>query len=198
MKQEPGNEPVPVPPARLFRLVHYASPIGNLAAYVSQPPASGTKHPAMIWIFGGFGNGIGETAWEAASPANDQSARAFREAGIVTMYPSLRGGNNNPGYPEGFYGEVDDVLAAADYLARQPFVDPRRLYLGGHSTGGTLALLVAALDRPVPRRLCLRAGGGRCRLRRRAAPVRHRQSARVESAGAGALAPLNPEPGLRD
>src|SRR5581483_10028250 len=39
--------------------------------------------------------------------------------------------------------EVDDVLAAADFLAKQPSVDPGRVYLGGHSTGGTLALLTA-------------------------------------------------------
>ena len=44
---------------------------------------------------------------------------------------------------EGFFGEVDDVLAAADYLAKQEYVDPKRIYLGGHSTGGTLVLLVA-------------------------------------------------------
>jgi dienelactone hydrolase len=74
---------------------------------------------------------------------NDQSASAFRKAGIVMMYPSLRGGNDNPGVKEGFFGEVDDVRAAADYLAKQDFVDPRRIYLGGHSTGGTLAVLAA-------------------------------------------------------
>jgi pimeloyl-ACP methyl ester carboxylesterase len=60
------------------------------------------------------------------------------------MYPSLRGGNDNPGYVEAFYGEVDDVLAAAKYAASLPYVDPSRIYLGGHSTGGALALLVAA------------------------------------------------------
>jgi acetyl esterase/lipase len=59
------------------------------------------------------------------------------------LYPSFRGGNTNPGYKEGFLGEVDDVLAAADWLARQDSVDPARIYLGGHSTGGTLAMLVA-------------------------------------------------------
>ena len=59
------------------------------------------------------------------------------------MFPSLRGGNDNPGQKEGFLGEVDDVLAAADYLAKQNYVDPARIYLGGHSTGGTLVLLVA-------------------------------------------------------
>lgn len=62
------------------------------------------------------------------------------------MFPSLRGGNDNPGVKEGFLGEVDDVLAAAEFLAQQPYVDPRRIYLGGHSTGGTLALLVAEVS----------------------------------------------------
>jgi dipeptidyl aminopeptidase/acylaminoacyl peptidase len=60
------------------------------------------------------------------------------------MFPSLRGGNKNPGAKEGFLGEVDDVLAATEYLRKQPYVDPDRVYLGGHSTGGTLVLLVAA------------------------------------------------------
>ena len=59
------------------------------------------------------------------------------------MFPSLRGGNDNPGRREGFFGEVDDILAATDYLARQPHVDPKRIYLGGHSTGGTMVMLVA-------------------------------------------------------
>jgi dienelactone hydrolase len=59
------------------------------------------------------------------------------------MFPSLRGGNDNPGRREGFLGEVDDVLAAREYLAAQPYVDLSRIYLGGHSTGGTLAMLVA-------------------------------------------------------
>jgi dipeptidyl aminopeptidase/acylaminoacyl peptidase len=42
-----------------------------------------------------------------------------------------------------FYDEVDDVLAAADFLARQPDVDANRLYVVGVSAGGTLALLAA-------------------------------------------------------
>ncbi|MHC4718226.1 MAG: alpha/beta hydrolase family protein [Planctomycetota bacterium] len=136
-------EPVPQPPARLYHTVHYLSPAGDLAAYVSTAPADGKPRPAIIWIPGGMSNSIGSTAWEPAASRNDQSARAFREAGIVTMFPSLRGGNDNPGLREAFYGEVDDILAARDYLARQDYVDPGRIYLGGHSTGGTLALLVA-------------------------------------------------------
>lgn len=59
------------------------------------------------------------------------------------MCPSWRGENDNPGKFELFFGEVDDMLAARDYLAAQPFVDPERIYIAGHSTGGTLTLLAA-------------------------------------------------------
>ena len=148
VRHEAQHEPVPPPPAQLFRTVHYESPAGPMPAYVSQPAKDGHRHPAIVWIFGGFGNDIGDTAWQDQPAENDQSASAFWKAGIVTMYPSFRGGNDNPGYNESFYGEVDDVLAAADYLAKQDFVDPNRIYLGGHSTGGTLALLVAESASP--------------------------------------------------
>ena len=148
LRKEADGEPAPEPPAQSFELVRYDAPPGKLVAYVSRVPAGAAKWPVIVWLFGGFSNGIGETAWEPAPPSNDQSARAFREGGVVTMYPSLRGGNDNPGFKEGFLGEVDDVLAAAEFLARHDSVDPTRVYLGGHSTGGTLALLAAAAAPP--------------------------------------------------
>ena len=123
-------------------MVGYESPVGKLPAYLTPDPKDGKKHPAIIWITGGDCNSIGEV-WKAAPPSNDQTASAFRKAGIIMMFPSLRGGNDNPGVKEGFFGEVDDILAAADFLAKQDYVDPTRIYLGGHSTGGTLAFLVA-------------------------------------------------------
>jgi dienelactone hydrolase len=137
------REAPPKPPPNIFQLVKYPSPVGDLAAYVTPRPKDGTRRPAVIWITGGFDNDIGATAWEPAPRENDQSARAFREANLVLMLPSLRGGNANPGYIENFYGEVDDVIAAADYLVKLDYVDPDRIYLGGHSTGGMLVLLVA-------------------------------------------------------
>jgi acetyl esterase/lipase len=136
------KEPVPEPPPNLFRKVQHDAPPGKLAAYVTPDPKDGKKHPAIIWITGGDCNSIGEV-WDDAPEDNEQTASAYRKAGIVMMFPSLRGGNENPGLRESFLGEVDDVLAAANYLGKQPFVDPSRIYLGGHSTGGTLVLLVA-------------------------------------------------------
>jgi dipeptidyl aminopeptidase/acylaminoacyl peptidase len=133
---------VPVPPKDVFNLIRFDARAGKLAAYVTPNPGDGKRHPAIVWITGGDSNSIGEM-WTARPRADDQSAAAYRKAGIVTMFPSLRGGNDNPGRREGFYGEVDDVIAAAAYLAKLPYVDPSRIYLGGHSTGGTLVMLVA-------------------------------------------------------
>jgi dipeptidyl aminopeptidase/acylaminoacyl peptidase len=140
--QSKANRPVPKPPAKLFSKVQFESPAGKLAAYITPDPKDGKKRPAIIWITGGDCNTIGDV-WTPERPSNDQTAAQYRNAGIVMMFPSLRGGNDNPGFKENFYGEVDDVLAAADYLAKQDHVDPNRIYLGGHSTGGTLVLLVA-------------------------------------------------------
>lgn len=141
-RRELGTEPVAEPPATLFRTVAYPSTAGQQPAYLSLDPQDGKKHPAIVWITGGDCATIGDV-WEESPPENDQTASAYRKAGIVMMFPSLRGGNQNPSFKEGFYGEVDDVLSAADFLAKQEFVDPNRIYLGGHSTGGTLVLLVA-------------------------------------------------------
>jgi acetyl esterase/lipase len=136
------REPVPDPPPGVFRKVTYDSPAGTMAAYLSDTPDDGRKRPAIIWITGGDCNSVGDV-WSPMPASNEQSASAYRKAGIVMMFPALRGGNDNPGVKEGYFGEVDDVVAAADYLARQGSVDPQRIYLGGHSTGGTLALLVS-------------------------------------------------------
>ena len=130
------------PPDGIFELIKFPSPLGENSAYVS-PQIEGPKRPAIIWIQGGFEFGIGPSAWEPSPRENDQSASVFRESGIVLMLPSLRGNNDSPGSRECFLGEVDDVIAAGKYLAKRSDVDPERIYLGGHSTGGTMAVLVA-------------------------------------------------------
>jgi Fe-S cluster assembly iron-binding protein IscA/alpha/beta superfamily hydrolase len=142
-RRAPPGSPPPEPPAGVLRLVRYNSPAGELAAYLTPDPRDGKKRPAIVWITGGDCNSIDEGCWREGPPQNDQSASAYRQAGVAMLFPSLRGGNANPGVKEGFLGEVEDVLAAADFLRQQAFVDPDRIYLGGHSTGGTLVLLVA-------------------------------------------------------
>ena len=137
-----ARDAIEAAPPNLFETIRFPSAIGELGAYLTPDPGDGARHPAIVWITGGDCNSIGDV-WTPVDPRNDQTASAFRKAGIVMMFPSLRGGNDNPGQKEGFLGEVDDVLAATDLLAKRPYVDPKRIYLGGHSTGGTLVLLVA-------------------------------------------------------
>jgi dienelactone hydrolase len=44
---------------------------------------------------------------------------------------------------------VDDAVHAAELLARQPGIDPKRIYMAGHSLGASLAPRIAASDKSV-------------------------------------------------
>lgn len=131
-----ADGPADRPPAKLYRVVRYPSAVGPLVAYLSPDPGDGKKHPAVVYAHGGFGgiNGIAFGREEYAP---------FRDAGFVLFCPSWRGENDNPGKYEMFYSEVDDALASLKYLADVPYVDPDRIYMIGHSTGGTVTLLTA-------------------------------------------------------
>ena len=134
---------LPTPPANLFVRADYTGGEGRkLAAFVTPDPRDGQRHAALVWITGGDSNSLDEF-WTPGTPDNDQSASAFREAGVIMMFPTLRGGNVDTGKKEFFFGEVDDIHAAANQLSKLEYVDPARIYLAGHSTGGTLALLAA-------------------------------------------------------
>jgi acetyl esterase/lipase len=136
-----SGPPLPEPPARLFVRSDYDSPgVGKLPAWVTPDPRDGEKHAAIVWITGGESNSLGDF-WITGTADNDQSASPFRQAGMIMMFPTLRGGNTNSGRKEFFLGEVDDVIAAGRHAASLPYVD--RVFLGGHSTGGTLVLLTA-------------------------------------------------------
>jgi acetyl esterase/lipase len=129
----------PIPPSEFFRAVRYPSPAGQMFAYLSPDPGDSRKHPAVLWAHGGFG-GIDKWLWEKT---DQQDPGKFREAGIVVLCPSWRAENDNPGRFELFYGEVEDAAAAVKYLSQVPYVDPKRIYIAGHSTGGTITLLTA-------------------------------------------------------
>jgi pimeloyl-ACP methyl ester carboxylesterase len=140
------RDPGPRPPASSgLQVVSYPGPLGAMEGLLSG--AGGGSGTAMVWLVGGFPvGGWGEDQWSPPELGNDQSARQFAAAGVVTLFPALRGAGGNPGEQESFYGEVDDVLAAIAYVKSLPGVDPARVYLGGHSTGATLAMLVAAAE----------------------------------------------------
>ena len=113
--------------------MEYKSGKLQLSAWVSRDPGDGQKKPAVLYLHNGFAFGLDD--WQQAQP--------FRDAGYVVMTPMRRGENGLDGSYSMFYDEVDDVLAAADALAKLPYVDGKRLYLAGHSTGATLTQLTA-------------------------------------------------------
>jgi dienelactone hydrolase len=127
----------PARPPRGVTEVQYPSGNLRLKAWLQRPAGDDKKRPAVLFLHGGWA--FGEDDWIMARP--------FLDAGYVLMTPILRGENGQPGSFTMFYDEVDDVLAAADYLAQQPGVDADRIYLSGHSAGGTLTML-AALTSP--------------------------------------------------
>ena len=144
VEKDAARLPLPTPPPYLFVRSDYKNPQNyTLTGYMSPDPGDGKRHPAIIWLSGGDTNSL-DDFWTPGPDENDQSARAFREAGVIMVFVTLRGGNGHRSQREWFLGEVDDVLAAAAQLAQIAYVDPGQIYLGGHSTGGTLALLVAA------------------------------------------------------
>ncbi len=107
----------------------------NLKAWLSDKPADDEKHPAVVYAHGGFA--LGGSDWA--------DAQEYINQGFVLMMPALRAENGNPGNFEFFFGEVDDLVAAADYLANVSYVDQDRIFLCGHSIGGTLSMLTSMM-----------------------------------------------------
>ncbi|WP_160005244.1 S9 family peptidase [Rhizobium sp. 18055] len=116
--------------------IFYRSGYGGeleLVAWVSKYKREHKAKPGVLFLHGGNAMGVGH--WNLMGP--------YVDAGFVVLMPSVRGENGQLGNFSGFYDEVDDVLAASDRLAHLPGVDPNRLFIAGHSIGGTLAMLTA-------------------------------------------------------
>jgi dipeptidyl aminopeptidase/acylaminoacyl peptidase len=135
VRRGPAPQPDSMPPApEGVTVLEYPSGDLRLKAWINRPTERrAAQRPAVLFLHGGFSFG----------PLDWKMAQAFRDSGYVVMTPIFRGENRQPGAFTLFYDEVDDVLAAADALARQPYVDSENIYVAGHSNGGTLAMLAA-------------------------------------------------------
>lgn len=135
-------------PANVLEVTY---PSGNLKlkAWVYIPPgAEARKSPALVYFHGGSAFGRGDL----------EDTQPFMSEKMVVMCPMLRGENGNPGFFELLWGEVDDAIAAGQWLARQPYVDARNLFAFGHSIGGGISSLVT-LREDVPFRHTGSCGG---------------------------------------
>jgi dipeptidyl aminopeptidase/acylaminoacyl peptidase len=130
----PAPQPHGMPSApRGVREIDYPSGDLRLRAWIGLPAGAPERASVVLFLHGGFA--FSEEDWEMARP--------FLEAGHAVVMPSVRGENGQAGTYSMFFDEVGDVLAVTDYVRSQPWADPQRIYVAGHSAGGTLAMLVA-------------------------------------------------------
>jgi dienelactone hydrolase len=127
----PQRDVIALRPPDYVEEVEFRSGTHRLKAWMSGHQQARQKLPAVLFLHGGFE--LGAADWDMALP--------YWEAGFVVMVPMLRGENGQAGTFSFLYDEVDDVLAAAEFLADHPSVDSSRIFLAGHSAGGTLTLL---------------------------------------------------------
>ena len=78
-------------------------------------------------------------------------------AGYVTMVMSFRGTLDNGGSFNESHGGLDDVLAALEFLKKQPEVDPKNIFVAGHSSAASLTLRLAQVSE-VPRAVAAFSG----------------------------------------
>lgn len=118
--------------------ITYQSGDLNLQAWISKIPDDTKKYPAVVYAHGGFA--FDKEDWDNIKP--------YLDAGFIVMTPTFRGENGNPGNFEFLYGEVDDLINAGKYLANQKNIDSSKIFLAGHSCGGSLSMLVSLLPSP--------------------------------------------------
>ena len=136
--------------------VAFASDGLKIGALLTKPKGAG-PFPAYVHNHGAL------TREQAAAPlwkVAGQIDSRLAAAGYVVLRPARRGylgseGGSTTywvqGSPHGVsdvisgaYDEARDVQAAVEYLAGCPFVDARRIAIGGHSVGGLVSVIAAA------------------------------------------------------
>ena len=124
-------------------LVHYPSKDGKwtISAFVYVPynlPRNG-EHPAIVYVHGGPTSQTMNTF--------NRFVQYMANQGYVVIAPNYRG---STGYGKEFQqanlfdmggGDLQDVLAAADWIRQTGYVDPKKLILMGGSYGGYLTMM---------------------------------------------------------
>lgn len=97
-------------------------------------PDDGGRHGAVVIV-------IGAAPRARTDPRVVRLAESAARSGMVVLIPELKHLLRDEMVPE----EINDLVAAFDYLRRQEFVDPERMGFIGFSVGAGLAI-VAATD----------------------------------------------------
>lgn len=104
------------------------------------------KYPSLLYVHGGPDNQYGNTFFH--------EFQVLAARGMVVFYANPRGsmgrGEHFATSIQGNWGSVDyqDLMAAADYAASLPYVNPERMAVAGGSYGGYMvAWIIARTDR---------------------------------------------------
>jgi dipeptidyl aminopeptidase/acylaminoacyl peptidase len=124
-------------------LVHYPSKDGKwtISAFVYMPwnlPRNG-QHPAIVYVHGG----------PTAQTVNlfNRFVQYMANQGYIVIAPNYRG---STGYGKEFQqanlfdmggGDLQDVIAAADWIKQTGYVDPKKVIVMGGSYGGYLTMM---------------------------------------------------------
>ena len=134
-----------------FESVTYAGANGKpIQMWVNYPPGfdRSKKYPLFLLIHGGPHNAVTngmQFRW---------NAQVFSSWGYVTAWPNFHGSS---GFGNAFTDSINpqqdalpyqDTIAAAEWLAKQPWIDANRMTAGGGSFGGYLTSII--LGRPHP------------------------------------------------
>jgi dipeptidyl aminopeptidase/acylaminoacyl peptidase len=127
-------------------LVHYPSKDGkwqiSAFAYVPYNAERNGKNAAVVFIHGGPNDQVQNSF--------NRRAQYLANQGFFVILPNYRGSS---GYGKEFEdanrydmggGDLEDVLSAADWIARTGYVDPKKIAVMGGSYGGYLTLMAAA------------------------------------------------------
>jgi dienelactone hydrolase len=135
----------------------------TLAGTLTMPKAAAGPVPAVVTI---TGSGL-EDRDEALPIAPGyrpfrQIADTLGRRGIAVLRLDDRGFGESTGNAATATSAdfADDIRAALEYLRTRKDIDPRRLFLVGHSEGGVIAPMIAATD-PSLRGIVLMAGSAR-------------------------------------
>lgn len=148
----------PVPPGAMLHLIYTAD--GLYVPAVSRRPAGSGPFPTIIALHGGSGGlGIAYLADQIRNQAWALEAMLARGYAVVVAEGRME---HEDAYGTGVPFELDhkDIVSVLCYVARQSWVDPRRIGFFGVSHGGELQMKVlheiaGREDVPVPAALTM-------------------------------------------
>jgi dipeptidyl aminopeptidase/acylaminoacyl peptidase len=115
----------------------------DINAYLYRPSwEPGRRHPGIVWVHGGPTSQFLDTV--------QPQVQFFVAQGYVVLLPNIRG---STGYGRPFEdlndhdwggGDLQDVIAGAEYLKTLPDVDPDQLAVTGTSYGGIMAMMAVS------------------------------------------------------